>query len=58
MSNWRVFSESQDEECQSELELGISLSQIPTQPLSLLHEQPHDEVGPSKSTKQPHIEQR
>lgn len=58
MSNWRVFSESQDEECQSEFELGISLSQLPTQSLSSLHERPQEEAGPSRPSKRPRVDHR
>ena len=63
MSNWRVFSESQDEELQPEFELGLSLSQLPTQhllPLNLTspRERPQEEAGPSRPPKQPRVEQR
>lgn len=63
MSNWRVFSESQDEELQPELELEFSLSQLPTRsllPPSLtpLNVRPQDEAGPSRPPKQPRVEQR
>lgn len=51
MSNWKVFSESQDEECQSEPELGIFLSQ----PVSSLHERPQEEAGPSQASKRPRL---
>lgn len=63
MSNWRVFSESQDEEFQPELELEFSLSQLPNQPLVPLvpappYFRPQDEAGPSRPLKQPRVEQR
>lgn len=63
MSNWRVFSESQDEESQPEREIEFSLSQLPDQPqlpldLSLLHGRPEDEAGPSRPPKQPRVERR
>ena len=63
MSNWRVFSESQDEELQPEPEIELSLSQLPDRsfpPLSLTtpHERPQDEAGPSCPPKQPRVEQR
>ena len=62
-SNWRVLSESQDEELQPELELDFFLSQLPIRillPASLapLHERPKKETGPSRPSKQPHVEQR
>ena len=63
ISNWRVFSESQDEESQPEREFEVSLSQLPDQPqlpldLSLLHGRPEDEAGPSRPPKQPCVEKR
>jgi hypothetical protein len=63
MSNWRVFSESQDEEPQPEAEFELSLSQLPDEPLLLRdfpspYEHPRDEAGPSRPPKQPRIEQR
>ncbi|MBE3102956.1 MAG: hypothetical protein IMZ40_01840 [Bacilli bacterium] len=63
MSNWRVFSESQDEELQPEAEIELSLSQLPDQPLLprdflLSHERPKDEAGPSRLPKQPRVERR
>jgi hypothetical protein len=61
MSNWRVFSESQDEELQPELELDFSLSQLPIRTLlplnpAPLHERPQEEAGPSRLPKQPRVE--
>ena len=63
MSNWRVFSESQDEEPQSEGELEFSLSQLliqPLLPLSLAppHGRPQEEAGPSRPPKQPRVKHR
>lgn len=63
MSNWRVFSESQDEELQSEQELEFPLSQLPIQPLLPLslappHRRPQEEAGPSRPPKQPRVENR
>ncbi|KAG0620048.1 hypothetical protein M758_4G185300 [Ceratodon purpureus] len=63
MSNWRVFSKSQDEELQPELELDFSLSQLPVRTLlpfnpAPLHERPQEEAGPSRPPKQPRVEQR
>lgn len=58
MSNWRVFSESQDEEQQPELELGFSLSQLPSRPPLPPHERPQEEAGSSRLPKQPRMEQR
>ncbi len=63
MSNWRVFSESQDEELQPEAGFELSLSQLPDQPLVprdlvRLHERPEDEAGPSRLLKQPCVERR
>lgn len=63
MSNWRVFSESQDEEPQPEYELELSLTQLPTQPtlpvvLAPPHGRPQEEAGPSRPPKQPRMEQR
>ena len=53
MSNWRVFSESQDEELQPEPEFEFPLSQLPTEsfmPLSLAPPLGHlqEEAGPSR----------
>ena len=63
MSNWRVISDSQDEELHPELELDFSLSQPPIRTLlppspAPLHERPQEEAGPSRSSKQPCVEQR
>jgi len=63
MSNWRVLSESQDEELQPELELDFSLSQLPIRTFlppspAPLHERPQEEAGPSRPSKQPRVEQR
>ena len=63
MSNWRVFSESQDEEPQPEVGFELSLSQLPDQPLltqdlALPLTHPRDEAGPSRPPKQPRVEQR
>ena len=63
MSNWRVFSESQDEELQSEQELEFSLFQLPIKPhlsLSLAppHGHPQEEAGPSRPPKQPRVERQ
>ena len=63
MSNWRVFSESQDEEIQPEPEFEFSLSQLPIQPLLPLslappHGRPQEEAGPSRPLKQPRMEHR
>ena len=63
MSNWRVPSESQDEELYPEFDLDFSLSQptiralLPPS-LAPLHERPQEEAGPSRSSKQPRMEQR
>ena len=63
MSNWRVFSESQDEELQPEPEFEFPLSQLPIQPfmpLSLAPPlgHPQEDAGPSRPPKQPRMEQR
>ena len=63
MSNWRVFSESQDEEPQPEAEFEFSLSQLPDQPLlplslALSHERLEEEAKPSCPPKQARVEQR
>ena len=63
MLNWRILSESQDEELQQELELDCSLSQPPIRTLlsvgpALLHERQQEEVGSSRPFKQPRVEQR
>ena len=63
MSNWRVLSESQDEELHLELDLDFSLSQLPIRILlsstnASLHERPQEEVGPSQPSKQPRVEHR
>lgn len=63
MSNWKGFSESQDEDPQTEAEFELSLSQLPDQPLllrdlALPHRHPRDEAGPSRPLKQPRIERR
>lgn len=63
MSNWRIFSESQDEEPQPEAEFEFSLSQLPDQlllpmALTLLGERPQVEAGPSRPPNQPRVEQR
>jgi hypothetical protein len=59
MSNWRVFSESQDEEPQPEAEQELSLSQLPDQPLlPMAVGLPQDEAGPSRPPKQPRLELR
>jgi hypothetical protein len=59
MSNWRVFSESQDEEPQPDTELELSLSQLPDQPLLLRDlSRPREEAGPSRPSKQPRVERR
>jgi hypothetical protein len=60
MSNWRVFSESQDEEAQPEPEFEFLLTQPPL-PLSLAPPQVgglHEKAGPSRPPKQPRVEQR
>jgi len=62
MSNWRVFSESQDEELQLEAKFELSLSQLPDEPLlprnlSSPFVHPRDETRPSRPPKQPRIEQ-
>jgi hypothetical protein len=63
MSNWRIFSESQEEELRPEHELELSLSQLPNQPslpmnLVPLQGRPREDVGPSRPPKQPRVEQR
>ena len=59
MSNWRVFSESQDEELQPDAEFELSLSQLPDQPLLLRDfRRPREEAGPSRPPKQPRVERR
>jgi len=63
MSNWRVFSESQEEEIQPEPEFEFSLSQLPIQPLLPLslappHGRRQEEAGPSRPPKQPRMEHR
>jgi hypothetical protein len=63
MSNWRVLSESQDEELHPKLDLDFSLSQLPICTIlpsntAPLHERPQEEVGPSRPLKQPRVEQR
>ena len=63
MSNWRVFSECQDEESQPERKFEFSLSQLPDQPqppldLLFLHGQPEDEAGPSRPPKQPRVKKQ
>jgi len=63
MSNWRVLSESQDEELHPELDLDFSLSQLPICTIfpsntAPLHERPQEEAGPSRPSKQPRVEQR
>jgi hypothetical protein len=62
MSNWRVLSESQDEELHPELDLDFSLSQLPIRTILPsntvpLHECPQEEVGHSRPSKQPRVEQ-
>ena len=57
MSNWRVFSESQDEELQPEPELKFSLSQLPLS-LAPPHGHLQERAGPSRPPKQPRVEQR
>ncbi len=62
MSNWRVPSESQNEELHPELDLEFFLSQpiirilLPPSPAPL-HECPQKEAGPSRPSKQPRMEQ-
>ena len=63
MSNWRVFSEFQDDEPQTDLEFEFPLSQLPDQPLLPLglappQEHTQGEAGPSRPPKQPRVEQR
>jgi hypothetical protein len=63
MSNWRVLSESQDEELHPELDLDFSLSQLSIRTIlpsntAPFHERPQEEVGPSRPSKQPCVEQR
>ena len=63
MSNWRVFSESQDEEPDPEYGFELSLSQLPEQPISsvvfsTLQAHSQQEAGSSRPPKQPRIEQR
>ena len=63
MSNWRVLSESQDEELHPEFDLDFSLCQLPIRTLlppspALLHDHPQGEAGPSRPSKQPRMEQR
>ena len=62
MSNWRVPSESQNEELHPELDSEISVSQPTIRTLLLpspapLHKRPQEEAGPSRPSKQPRMEQ-
>jgi len=57
-----IFGGSQDEKLQSEPEFEFSLSQLSDRPflllgLALSNECPQEKVGPSRSPKQPRIEQ-
>jgi hypothetical protein len=63
MSNWRVLSESQDEELHPELDLDFFLSQLPIRTIlssntAPLHERPQEEAGSSRPSKQPRVKQR
>jgi hypothetical protein len=62
MSNWRVFSESQNEELHSELDMNFSLSQLPIcthlpSSTAPLHERLQEEARPSWPLKQPRVGQ-
>ena len=63
MSNWRVFSESQDEKPQTEHDFEFRLSQRPAQPplplsSAISRERPEDVAGSSCPPKQARIEKQ